>query len=741
MNKFLEKYASDSIWLNWKLEERKGRQTKVPYYYVDGHAKMASSTNSETWGRYYDVLAQNKNVGFVFRPDKLLCGIDLDKILVDGTISHPKAHELAILIATANSYTEVSQSGNGLHIILALSAPLDLVANRHENFEVYTEGRYFVFSARPFGDEKPVRTVTPEEMVEILKIIQYPWKKTESLPPTSAGRGSGGERLGDTPVDAPPAKELQKPLPDIVSKMFAASNGPEIEALWNGDTTKYAGDNSRADAALLAHLAFYTQKDPRAMESLWLRSPLGAREKTKDRKDYRVRSIASAIDHCSEVYTPPSTRSIPAKHPGTSEMTIDDPALGLLYATKGKHKVYYKNMENITRIISKHPHFAGTFRFDEYRDLIERKEDGVWRKITDIDQLDVQTKISVLFSEFANVTKDMVYDAIAKTAHDHRIDSARDYINSIIYDGTPRLDSWLSKAYHTPDDEYHKAIGSNWLKGMVKRILHPGAKFDYVLVLEGAQGIRKSTSLDILAGKLGHIETTTSTETKDFFMQFQGNAIVEFSEGETLNRTEVKRMKAIITMQVDKFRAPYGRVVTDHPRRCVFAMTTNQTEYLKDETGNRRWLPVAVVGNVDTDWIEANREQLFAEAAFRLSKGETTWDFPEAEMKSQQAQRRILDPNTDVLTNWYVGLTPSRRREGVTVVDAYREALNGGFNGPMTRQVEIGIADVFRTSIFLEKKTGMVGGMRITRWYSALDVPDVIVVPESVVESPFNLSI
>src|ERR1019366_5023328 len=110
-----------------------------------------------------------------------------------------------------------------------------------------------------------------------------------------------------------------------------------------------------------------------------------------------------------------------------------------------------------------------------------------------------------------------------------------------------------------------------------------------------------------------------STDNKDFFMQFQGKLFVEFSEGETLNRTETKKMKAIITTQFDRYRPPFGRSSQDFPRRCVFAMTTNQEEYLKDETGNRRWLPVRLVKKTaDTEWLAENREQIFAEAYHRV---------------------------------------------------------------------------------------------------------------------------
>ena len=198
---------------------------------------------------------------------------------------------------------------------------------------------------------------------------------------------------------------------------------------------------------------------------------------------------------------------------------------------------------------------------------------------------------------------------------------------------------------------------------MVKRIVFPGCKFDYVLVLEGEQGIKKSMSLAVLGGNW-HSETTMSTDNKDFFMQFAGKAIIEFSEGETLSRTEVKRMKAIITVQSDRYRVPFDRMTQDFPRRCVFAMTTNQSEYLKDETGNRRWLPVAVVAEeANIEWLQANRDQLFAEAYSRVLAGEKIYEFPKEETERQQAARMIHDPNADLVAEWYYNELRIEERE------------------------------------------------------------------------------
>lgn len=381
--------------------------------------------------------------------------------------------------------------------------------------------------------------------------------------------------------------------------------------------------------------------------------------------------------------------------------------------------------ENICRVLRTHRLTIANLRYDEFRNQFEIKRamrgETAFKQLEDTDIIDIQTDISVMFDCFQKVGKDMVYDAVIKVAKEYAYDSARDYIKSIKWDGTPRLDSWLTHTCGTPEDTYHHAVASNWLKGLVKRICEPGCKFDYVLVLEGEQGIRKSSLLAAI-GRDWHVETTMSTESKDFFMQFQGKAIIEFSEGETLSRTEVKRMKAIITMQSDKYRPPYGRVSVDFPRRCVFAMTTNQTEYLKDETGNRRWLPVTVrLERANVEWMNENRDQLLAEAYTRVfEKGETVYEFPAEETLAEQNARRISDPNTEMIADWYWNkLTPEQRAVGITVDQVFRDALNMGFSGrAKTKYEEMSIANVLKNDLMLDKRQDMKNGIRQTRYYS-----------------------
>jgi putative DNA primase/helicase len=661
-----------------------GKKTKVPYF---SKTKRSSSTDPSTWKTYDEAETALDNgsnkfdgVGIFFKDDLLLLGVDIDHCIEDGKYVHPQLELIEKFLDRSNTYTEISPSRTGLHLFFKLTEPYTLTANKKAPFEIYNRARFLTVTNQNISSLKEVRTVTPKEMDEILSEIGYPWTKKE------------------------------KALP---GKMFNSKIGAKLKALYNGDTSEYDNDKSSADYGLCSTLAFWSGRDEAQIERLWLASPLGQREKTKERKDYRSKTVTKAVANCSKVYE-------------TTAMRIEkeNPQIEFLCSfNKDGEAIVVQNTENICRVLRDHPHFAGRFRYDTFKNVyqIHSTLSNEWRQFEDSDSISLQTSISILFPPFYKVGKEMVYDAVIKVCKENTMDSAIDYIKAIQWDGKARLDTWLGSVYGVADNVYHRAVGSNWLKGMVKRLVEPGCKFDFVLVLEGKQGVKKSTSLSILGGDW-HVETTMSTDTKDFFMQFAGKSIIEFSEGETMSRTEVKKMKAIITMQYDRFRMPYERTTKDFPRRCVFAMTTNQTEYLKDETGNRRWLPVLVESDhADIEWLAANRDQLFAEAYHRVvTLKETTYELPEKETLAEQQLRRIRDPYADPVAHWYYNiLKRGDREQGITVLQVFQQVHCGGssFGKQMAKWEEMSISGILKDMGLLSRQS-TVNKVRASRWYN-----------------------
>ncbi|MGA7412605.1 MAG: virulence-associated E family protein, partial [Bryobacteraceae bacterium] len=178
-------------------------------------------------------------------------------------------------------------------------------------------------------------------------------------------------------------------------------------------------------------------------------------------------------------------------------------------------------------------------------------------------------------------------------------------------------------------------------------------KADSCLILEGPQGSRKSTALKTLAGPY-FTDELADLGTKDSVLQTRGVWIIELSELDTLNRSEVGRIKAFMSRTTDRFRPPYGRRLVESPRQCVFAGTVNHSNYLRDETGGRRFWPVAC-GSIDIDGLARDRDQLWAEAKARFDRGFLWW-LETAELveeaAAEQADRYEGDPWEELVARW-----------------------------------------------------------------------------------------
>jgi len=295
MNKKVRDFAaliadpSEKRWVNWRSEMRDGKRTKVPK--MSNGFRNAKPNDPATWSTLDEVIeamsvlngAAHDGIGVMFTESKMLLGIDIDHCIDNGEVSA----EIAAIIEKAHTLTEISPSGTGLHMYLKLTEPLTLERKRSGSFECYTEGRWFTITGNEWKVSYHTRTATPEDALEVLRMFGYPWSK-QSTPTKKAKKKSMAK------VSLTDAK--------LREKMFAAKNGAKIRALYDGDTSEYNDDESSADAALCAHLAFWAGKDVARIESLWLASPLGAREKTQNRADYRKRTIENALKFVTESY-------------------------------------------------------------------------------------------------------------------------------------------------------------------------------------------------------------------------------------------------------------------------------------------------------------------------------------------------------------------------------------------------------------------------------------------------------
>jgi predicted P-loop ATPase len=252
------------------------------------------------------------------------------------------------------------------------------------------------------------------------------------------------------------------------------------------------------------------------------------------------------------------------------------------------------------------------------------------------------------------VGKEVAAQAVQTVAREHSFHPIRDYLGPLKWDGTGRIDQWLPLYLGAEASEYMRAVGAKFLIGAVARVYKSGAKNDTCLILEGPQGLLKSTALRTLAGDEFFSDDIAELGSKDSVMQTRGVWIIELSELDAMAKGEVSRVKAFMSRQVDRIRPPYGRRVIEAPRECVFAGTVNKDTYLKDETGGRRFWPVKC-GVINIEALRRDRDQLWAEACERFRQGHTWWlDNKElAEAAAEEAQARYEgDPWDDLIAPW-----------------------------------------------------------------------------------------
>jgi len=192
----------------------------------------------------------------------------------------------------------------------------------------------------------------------------------------------------------------------------------------------------------------------------------------------------------------------------------------------------------------------------------------------------------------------------------------REYLAGLEWDGTPRLTSWLSTYLNASGDaRYLSTVGKKFLVSAVARIEKPGCQVDHTLVLEGDQGIGKSSAVRLLAKRPEWFtDSMPDMSSKDAALQLHGHWFIELAELASFRRTaELEAVKAFLTRPVDHFRPPYARRTVGVPRQSVFVGTTNETLYFRDPSGNRRFWPVRC-GQIDLKRLAEDVDQLWAEA-------------------------------------------------------------------------------------------------------------------------------
>lgn len=294
------------------------------------------------------------------------------------------------------------------------------------------------------------------------------------------------------------------------------------------------------------------------------------------------------------------------------------------------------------------PDVAGLVRYNAFSSKIEAVRSPPWRDLrpgaqwTDRDDtalMQWMQRAGIGIRSAPAISR--CIEAVAKDAEFHPV---HDYLKSLTWDGTPRISRWLVRYMGSKGDEqYLQAVGRRWLISAIARVMRPGCQADHAIVLEGIQGAGKSRTARALAVKPEwFIDRLPDIHTADAAIQLAGCWICELGELAAIRKTENEAVKAYISRTHDNYRPPYGRYRISVPRQCVFIGSTNESTYLTDRTGNRRYWPVAC-GDIDLEYLEADRDQLWAEAFAAFKAGEP-WhlDNDEQELASREQEERVV---------------------------------------------------------------------------------------------------
>ena len=368
--------------------------------------------------------------------------------------------------------------------------------------------------------------------------------------------------------------------------------------------------------------------------------------------------------------------------------------------------VIAQTIGNVVTILRHDPKLKDRIALNEMDHNIVVRSNLPWRKIKGAAQwIDADDAALRFYLErvYGISSKDRIFDAVNVVATENKFHPVREYLEATEWDGVLRVDSLLIDYLGAEDTPYTRAVTRKALVAAVARIFNPGCKFDYMLTLRGRQGLGKSALIAKLGGAW-YSDSFTTIQGKEAYEQVLGVWLMEVGELAGMKKAEAESIKLFISKQADRFRPAYGRRLQEFPRQCVFIGTTNEAQFLRDTTGNRRFWVVDTPNTPTRDmWKEFTPEtvaQVWAEAVALYRKGEKLYLTRELEKVAREVQETYEEenPRAGIVLEYLERLLPedwddkdlySRRawleteekgtvqRQTVCTLEIWAEALNG----------------------------------------------------------------
>jgi len=375
-----------------------------------------------------------------------------------------------------------------------------------------------------------------------------------------------------------------------------------------------------------------------------------------------------------------------------------------------------RTLTNLDRIVKRDPWFRRRLAFNGLTEAVEWEG----RRMRDEDVTRIRLAIAHTYGVEFGI--ESTHAVILETARQLTYHPIVRYLKRLMWDREPRIDRFLTDYLGVEDTPLHRAISRRWFVACVARAMGKGeapVKVDFVLILVGPQGARKSTAFRVLASAPWFSDTALDLRhgAREAFQNLRGIWLYELAELASLAPRSAETVKAFLSAPTDRYRPPYGRTVVESHRQCVFVGTTNAGQFLSDPTGSRRFLPVTV-GEIQIDRIREDRDLLWAEALAAYRAGEVWWLSREedAQLVEAQEQYQHADPWIVVIERWL--LDPQNAQEaarGMVVGDVLTRAI--GMDTDRQRK-----GDEMRLSAVLQamgwdKRRAQRNGKRARLWF------------------------
>lgn len=313
------------------------------------------------------------------------------------------------------------------------------------------------------------------------------------------------------------------------------------------------------------------------------------------------------------------------------------------------NRIPYVTLSNASKILQSYTSFKDRIFFDEFRGQVYHTlRSPIAQPWTDRDTRGVTVAIQQHL-KLPKFNLDLIRQGITHAAECNSRHSLKDWLNSLVWDGNSRLETWLADCAGIDLTDYTLAVSRNWPIAMVARAYEPGCKMDNMPVLEGVSGLNKSQFLEILGGEW-YEAVPTEFGTKDFLQNIKGVWLAEIPDMTGFNRADHSTVISMLAIRFDKYRKAYGYESERHARTTIFAATSETDDYVADSRGKRRYWPVRCI-DIDLSALREQRAQLFAEAVKCYREGAKWFEMPGSAL-AEQSERVTEDPWVGWILNY-----------------------------------------------------------------------------------------